>query len=68
MGTQSDKLLALKLGILLCIDRRWWVLQIVIVTQGMSLLSKFVTHTQILLHGSYKKTHRRTPGGHLTLN
>lgn len=41
---QSYKLLALKLSILLPTPCQWWVLQIVIVTQGISLVSVYNPH------------------------
>ena len=53
---QSDKLLILKLSIPLPIHSRWWVPHIATITQGISLASLFIIHTQILLpHGSYKR-------------
>ena len=52
---QPYNLLTLKLSILLPIHSRWWVLQIVIIIEGISFVSLFIVHTQIFLHGSYKK-------------
>lgn len=45
MEMQPYKLLTLKLSIQFSIHSRWWALQVVMITEGISFVSLFIVHS-----------------------